>query len=65
MDEGRAFIKNVSQQPANMIPNYNEGSLEIRFHTMSTRRENKSLEELCGIVNMEIFIPLDKAEIDI
>ena len=38
MDEGRAFIKNVFKQPADMIPNYNDGRLEIRFHTMSTRR---------------------------
>ena len=55
MDEGRAFIKNVFQQPADMIPNYNEGRLEICFHTMSTRRENKSLQELCDIVNKESF----------
>ncbi len=55
MDEGRAFIKNVFQQPADMIPNYNEGRLEICFHTMSTRRENKSLQELCDIVNKENF----------
>ena len=56
MDEGRAFIKNVFQQPADMIPNYNEGRLDIHFHTMSTRRENKSLEELCDIVNKEKFL---------
>jgi len=55
MDEGRTFIKNVFQQPADMIPNYNEGRLEICFHTMSTRRENKSLQELCDIVNKENF----------
>lgn len=56
MDEGRAFIKNIFQQPADMIPNYNEGRLEIRFHTMSTRRENESLGELCDIVNKENFL---------
>ena len=56
MDEGRTFIKNVFQQPADMIPNYNEGRLEICFHTMSTRRENKSLQELCDIVNKESFL---------
>ncbi len=57
MDEGRTFIKKVFQQPADMIPNdNNEGRLEIRFHTMSTRRENKSLKELCDIVNKENFL---------
>ena len=56
MDEGRTFIKNVFKQPADMIPNYNEGRLDIRFHTMSTRRENESLEKLCDIVNEEKFL---------
>ena len=55
VDEGRAFIKNVFQQPADVIPNYNEGRLEICFHAMSIRRENKSLQELCDIVNKENF----------
>ncbi|GEM_PF-6407358 len=32
MDEGSAFIKNVFQQSADMVPNYNEGRLDIRFH---------------------------------
>ena len=53
MDEGRAFIKTVFQQPADIIPHYNDGRLEMRFYTMSTKRENKALKELCDIVNKE------------
>jgi hypothetical protein len=56
MDEGRAFIKKVFQQPADIIPNHNNGTLDIRFHTMATKRENKSLEELCNEVNKEKFL---------
>ncbi len=56
MDEGRTFLKKVFQQPADMIPNDNEGRLEIRFHTMPTKRENKSLGELCDIVNKEKYL---------
>jgi len=56
MDEGRSFLKNVFRQPADIIPNVKEGRLEIRFHTMSTRRENKALKELCDVVNEENFL---------
>ncbi len=53
MDEGRSFIKNVFQQPADIIPQHNDGRLEICFHTMFTKRENKAMNELCNIVNKE------------
>ena len=55
MDEGRGFIKKVFQQPADIIPHHNEGRMEVRFHTMSTMRENKALKEICQIVNKENF----------
>ncbi|WP_457551970.1 putative transposase [Desulfobacula sp.] len=64
MDEGRSFIKNVFQQPADIIPHYNDGRLEIRFHTMSTKRENKAMNELCNIVNKEnISYPATKLKL--
>jgi len=55
MDEGRVFIKKVFQQPADIIPHHDDGRMEVRFHTMSTMRENKALKELCSIVNKENF----------
>ena len=56
MDEGRAFIKKVLQQPADIIPNHKNSTLDIRFYTMSSKRENKALEELCNEVNKEKFL---------
>lgn len=56
IDEGRTFMKNVFQQPADIIPNHNKRCLEIRFYTMSTWRENKGLSQLCSVVNEEKFI---------
>ncbi len=55
MDEGRNFIKNVFQQPADIIPHQNNGRMEVHFHTMSTKKENKALKVLCDIVNKEKF----------
>ena len=55
IDEGRSFMKKVFQQPADIIPNNKEGRLDIKFHTMPTKRENKALNELCEIVNEENF----------
>ncbi len=55
MDEGRTFIKKVFQQPADIIPHQNNGRMEVRFHTMSTKKENKALKVLCDIVNEEKF----------
>ncbi len=56
IDEGRTFIKKVFQQPADIIPHHDDRKMEVRFHTMSTQRENKALKELCGIVNEERFL---------
>lgn len=55
-DEGRAFLKNVFQLPADIIPHDDDGMLEICFHTMSTKKENEALKELCKEVNKEKFL---------
>ena len=51
IDEGRRFMKAAFQQSADLVPDYDNGRLEIRFHTMSTWRDNKGLEQLCRVVN--------------
>jgi len=51
LDEGRAFLQRVFQQPADIIPNHDDHQLEVRFHTMSTQRENSALEKICEVVN--------------
>lgn len=55
MDEGRSFMQRVFQQSADIIPDYNKGRMEIRFHTMSTQRENGALRKLCDVVNKENY----------
>ncbi len=53
LDEGRAFLQRVFQQPADIIPNHYDHQQEVRFHTMSTQRENSALEKICEVVNEE------------
>ena len=50
MDEGRFFMQRVFQQSTDIIPDYNKGRMEIRFHTMSTQRGNNALKKLCDVV---------------
>jgi hypothetical protein len=54
-DEGRTFLKSVFQQSADVIPDELEKKLTVRFHTMSTPRENRALKQLCNIVNKESY----------
>jgi len=53
LDEGRSFLQRMFQQPADIIPNHDESRLEVRFHTMSTQRENSALKKMCDAVNEE------------
>lgn len=55
-DEGRTFLKSVFQQPADVIPDEDEKKLTVRFHTMSTPRENRALKQLCKIMNQESYV---------
>ena len=55
-DEGRAFLKSVFQQPADIIPNQDKGIMSVKFHTMSNPRSNHALKELCEIVNEQSYI---------
>jgi hypothetical protein len=52
-DEGRSFLQRIFQQPADIIPNHDKSQLEVRFHTMSTQRENDALKKICDVVNEE------------
>jgi len=55
-DEGRAFLKNVFQQPADIIPSEEQGIMAVKFHTMSTPRANHVLKQLCEIMNEECYV---------
>ena len=55
-EEGRSFLKSVFQQPADITPDKERGILNIKFHTMSTPRANRALEQLCNAMNQESYI---------
>lgn len=54
--EGRCFMKTVFQQPADIITDQEQGTLNINFHTMSTPRANQSLKQLCDVMNEESYV---------
>ncbi len=55
-DEGRAFLKSVFQQPADIIPSEKQRIMTVKFHTMSTPRANHVLKQLCEVMNEECYV---------
>jgi hypothetical protein len=55
-DEGRAFLKSVFQQPADIIPDKEGRIMNVKFHTMSTPRSNRALKQLCDVMNQESYV---------
>jgi transposase len=55
-DEGRAFLKSVFQQPADIIPDKERRIMNVKFHTMSTPRANRALKQLCDVMNQESYV---------
>jgi transposase len=55
-DEGRAFLKSVFQQPADIIPDKDRRIMNVKFHTMSTPRANRALKQLCDVMNHESYV---------
>ena len=55
-DEGRAFLKSVFQQPADIIPDKEGRVMNVKFHTMSTPRANHALKQLCDVMNQEAYV---------
>jgi hypothetical protein len=56
IDEGRAFLKSVFQQPADIIPDEERRIMNVKFHTMSTPRANRALKQLCDVMNQESYV---------
>ena len=55
-DEGRAFLKNVFKQPADIVPDTEGRLLMVKFLTMSTPRANRALKQLCEVMNQESYV---------
>lgn len=54
-EEGRTFLKNVFQQAADIVPDYEEKTLYIKFYSMSSNRENQALSGLCELMSAEEY----------
>ena len=55
-EEGRALLKTIFQQPADIIPDKDQRILTVKFHTMSTPRANRALKQLCEVMNAEAYV---------
>ena len=45
------LVKEIIKSDADMIPDYEENTLTIRLHSLSTPRANRAARELCSILN--------------
>ncbi len=50
-DEARKFMRQVFELPADLLPDYEQGTLVVRMHSMATPRANRVLATLCGVLN--------------
>jgi transposase len=50
-DEARKFMRQVFQLPADLHPDYQQGTLLVQLHSMTTPRDNRALDSLCGVLN--------------
>jgi transposase len=50
-DEARKFMRQVFNLPADLLPDYNKNVLVVRLHSMTTPRDNRALDALCGVLN--------------
>jgi Transposase protein/Winged helix-turn helix len=50
-DQARKFMRQVFELPADLLPDYTQGTLVVRLHSMSTPRDNQVLATLCRVLN--------------
>ena len=50
-DEARKFMRQVFGLPADLIPDYEQKTLVVRLHSMTTPRDNRVLASLCDVLN--------------
>ena len=57
--EGRIILKEIFTSDADMIPDYENHTLTIKLHSLSTPRANQAVKELCNFLNQtETRFPL-------
>ncbi len=63
-DEMRMFIKQIAQTPADILPDYQNNTLTIRLHSLSTPRFNEAAEKLAKLLTeTETMYPSSKLRI--
>jgi hypothetical protein len=50
-DEVRMLVKEIIKSDADLQPNYENNTLRIRLHSLSTPRANRAVHSLCTILN--------------
>lgn len=50
-NERRAFIKSLIKRKANIVPDYKNKTLTVELYSMSTPRENETVQEICTLLN--------------
>ena len=50
-NEARKFMRQVFELPADLLPDYEQGKLVVRLHSMANPRSNRALVSLCEVLN--------------
>jgi len=50
-EEGRALVRKILASTADIIPNQEDHTLRVRYHTLATPRDNMALAQLCETMN--------------
>jgi hypothetical protein len=50
-EEGRMLVKEIIKSDADMIPDYENKTLTLRLHSLSTPRANNAAKDLCALLN--------------
>jgi len=57
-DEARKFMRQVFELPADLLPDYEQGILRVRLHSLPTPRANRALATLCDVLSgLEVCYP--------
>ena len=57
-DQARKFMCQVFNLSADLLPDYEQGTLVVRMHSMTTPRDNRALASLCAVLNdLDVYYP--------
>lgn len=50
-DEGRMLVKEIVKTDADLQPDYENKTLTVKLHSLSTPRANKAVAQICQVLN--------------